>query len=285
MIMINPIKPKIGARISGVDLSRDLDPDTVAILSKAWDDYGVLVFHDQHLTDEQHIRFSRCFGDLDEYPASLQARSSTHPEIFRVSNVDEKGAILPKDSQAAKLVDNTDQWHTDGSWSRKASLGSVLRALEIEPGSGGTLFCSTTAAYRDLPESLRSRIDGRTAVHSFLYMTRLFDLAIGPEDREKYPPQHHPLAITLPSGRRSLYLAIPFIERLEGMPEEEGRGLVRELVEFATQPERTYTHEWTPGDVVMWNNLATMHRKGQHDGSRVRRVLHRTTVQWPHPLH
>jgi len=279
-LTVHPITPDFAAEIGGVDLREPLDARTVTAISDAINHAGVLVFHEQFITDEQQRAFSRNFGDLETtvkaYRKDFVPRLDVH--MADISNLDEQNRVLPKNDRRRLNALGNRLWHSDSSFKRVPARFSLLSARVI-PGEGGeTQFADMRAAWDTLPDAMRRRVEGMICEH-----TQLFSRAkIGftdwaPEEIEKMAPVPQVLVRTHPgSGRKSLFLS-SHAGRVRGMEEPEARLLLMDLIEHATQPRFVYTHRWRVGDLVMWDNRCTMHRAREYDETRVR-DLHRTTV-------
>jgi len=279
-LTVHPITPDFAAEIGGVDLREPLDARTVTAISDAINHAGVLVFHEQFITDEQQRAFSRNFGDLETtvkaYRKDFVPRLDVH--MADISNLDEQNRVLPKNDRRRLNALGNRLWHSDSSFKRVPARFSLLSARVI-PGEGGeTQFADMRAAWDTLPDAMRRRVEGMICEH-----TQLFSRAkIGftdwaPEEIEKMAPVPQVLVRTHPgSGRKSLFLS-SHAGRVRGMEEPEARLLPMDLIEHATQPAFVYTHRWRAGDLVMWDNRCTMHRAREYDETKVR-DLHRTTV-------
>jgi alpha-ketoglutarate-dependent 2,4-dichlorophenoxyacetate dioxygenase len=279
-ITVHPIMPDFAAEIGGIDLREELSRRTAAAISDAINKAGVLVFHDQFITDEQQQAFSRNFGDLETtvkaYRKDFVPRLDVH--MADISNLDERNRLLPKDDRRRLNALGNRLWHSDSSFKRVPARFSLLSARVI-PGEGGeTQFADMRAAWDTLPDAMKRRVEGMICEH-----TQLFSRAkIGftdwaPEEIEKMAPVLQVLVRTHPgSGRKSLFLS-SHAGRIRGMEEPEARLLLMDLIEHATQPQFVYTHRWKVGDLVMWDNRCTMHRAREYDETKVR-DMHRTTV-------
>jgi alpha-ketoglutarate-dependent 2,4-dichlorophenoxyacetate dioxygenase len=279
-ITVHNITPDFAAEIGGVDLREPLDRDTVAAISDAINHAGVLVFHDQFITDEQQQAFSRNFGELETtvraYRKDFVPRLDVH--MADISNLDETNRLLPKNDRRRLNALGNRLWHSDSSFKRIPARFSLLSARVI-PGEGGeTQFADMRAAWDTLPAAMQLRVEGMICEH-----TQLFSRAkIGftdwaSEEIEKMAPVPQILVRTHPgSGRKSLFLS-SHAGRIRGMDEPEARLLLMDLIEHATQPRVVYTHRWRVGDLVMWDNRCTMHRAREYDETKVR-DMHRTTV-------
>ena len=280
-LTIKPLHPTFGAEVSGVDLTRPLAPDVRGEVIAAMDRYGVCVYRDTGLTDDGHVAFSRIFGELLLAPrmGDRKARMPL-PELFDAGNLDTEGEINA--DELLRLHKRGDrQWHTDTSFMRERSSHSLLLAHEIpEDGGGDTEFADLRSAYEALPQAMQERIDDLIAEHSIWYsrMTSGFPFteadveARGPAARHKVAQVHEG------SGRKTLYVASHAMG-IVGWPRDEGRALLKELIDFATQPRFVLRVAWGLGDLVIWDNRCTMHRATEFDDISYRRDMRRTTVK------
>jgi taurine dioxygenase len=271
-----PTGAALGARVDNVDL-RALDPETFAMIYRAWLDHQVVLFRDQSLTDEDLLAFSRRFGDLDEAPVQESGRRFVegHPEIYVVSNVFEKGVPI------GSLGSGEAVWHTDMSYLPDPPKASVLYAIEVPSEGGDTSFCSMTAAWEDLPEPLRSRSEGLRVKHDGTYNSGGYvRQGVTPTGNPRTSPGTlHPLVSIHPeTGRPGLYLGRRRNAYIEGLPLEESETLLDEIWKEATRVSLTWTHHWRVGDLVLWDNRCTMHRRDAFDPA-ARRVMHRTQIR------
>lgn len=278
--------PLIGAEIRGVDLARPIEDATIRAIEQAWLEHLLLIFPEQPITDEQQIVFARRFGELEIHP-SKDHRSSRHPEIYRVANVDEQGNILPPEGEAWRYLNITWLWHSDSSFRSVPSNGSILHGIEITgAGAGGeTLFCNLYAVYDALPEQTRKRIDTLRVVHSHDAVLRRGQGIAKSGKYEDIPQVEQPLVRRHPvTGRRSLFISPHTMDGVVGMSEEEGTALLDELIAFATQDRFVYRHTWARHDVIMWDNRCTMHAVTPYDNTSVKRIMHRTTLVGDAPV-
>ncbi|GGF05628.1 TauD/TfdA family dioxygenase [Aliidongia dinghuensis] len=276
-IEIVPTGAALGAEIRGVDLASIDDAEFQAV-HQVWLDYSVLLFRDQALEDEDLIHFSRRFGTLDFAPVQETGRRFVegYPEIYVVSNV------LGADGEPiGSLGSGEAVWHTDMSYLVEPPKMSMLYALEVPPVGGETGFCSMYAAYDNLPDGLKRRIDGLTIKHDGTYNSGgyLRQGVTATDDPRTSPGAVHPLVCTHPeTGRRNLYLGRRRNAYLLGLALEESEALLDELWGCATRPELSWYNNWRVGDLVMWDNRCTMHRRNPFAADS-RRVMHRTQVQ------
>ena len=277
-MQIDRLSDALGAEISGIDVAR-LDVAGFGAVCDAFHEHQVVVFRDQELSVEDHIAFSRRFGDL-EIHISTDNLLKDHPEILLVTNKKENGKYIGVENAG-------DTWHSDLSYMEKPSLGSLLYALEISDVGGDTEWSNMYTAYETLPEATKLRITGLKARHSF---NRFRNKRVTiPEQRkegarERYekispPDVIHPVVRTHPvTGRKALYVSPRFTIGIEDLPEDEGQALLDELIEHAARREFIYHHEWRLGDLLFWDNRCTLHLacRGIPEGQI--RHMHRTTV-------
>jgi len=266
----------LGAEIPNIDLKRLREEDFAAI-HRAWLDHLVVWFRGQQLTDDDLIAFSRRFGELDWAPIQETGRRFVegHPEIYVVSNVIENGVPI------GSLGAGEAVWHTDMSYLERPPKASLLYALEVPVRGGNTYFCNMYAAYESLPDSLRRRISCLTLKHDGTYNSGGYvrQGVDAVDDPVISPGVYHPLVCTHPeTGRRALYLGRRRNAYLGGLPLPESEALLDELWSYVDREENVWGHEWRVGDVVLWDNRCTMHRRDPFDAA-LRRVLHRTQIQ------
>jgi alpha-ketoglutarate-dependent 2,4-dichlorophenoxyacetate dioxygenase len=280
-----PLHPLFAAELIGVDLRQPMDDATLKDILRAMGQFAVgVVHHDRPLSDEEHIAFSGRLGPIERRPilklSGTKKLRVPYYEIIDQSNLDENGDIYRDDDRRLMYKRANRQWHTDVSFHPVRATFSLLSCHIIPPGGADTEFADMRAAYDALSETMKARLEGLVAEHSYWY-SRV--LAGGPEpaeeERQTRPPAQHPLVhVHAGSGRKALYIA-SHASHIIGWPLEEGRALLRELMEFATQPRFIYRHKWRIGDVVIWDNLCTMHRATEFDDTTHRRDMRRTTCR------
>jgi len=277
-LAITPVHPLFAAEIGGVDLTRPLDDATFARIAEAFDEYSVLVFHDQPLTDEKQMAFSERFGALESTVRTLGKEDRLGAHMVDLSNVDEDGKLMSWDDRRMLYQSGNQLWHSDSSFKPIPAHSSALSARVVPPEGGETEFASMRVAYEALPDDLKRQVDGRIVVHSFGFSRSLIDPGIGTEVGRDYPPVRHALVRPNPrNGRKSLYIG-SHAWYVEGLEIDESRILIAKLLELATGRDRVYQHRWRVGDLVMWDNRCVLHRGRLWDSARYRRVMHRTTV-------
>ena len=280
---IRPLSDALGAEITGVDVNALADGDFRKI-HQAHLDHCVIVLRDQHLTPDQHIAFSRRFGDLD-YQVLDQYSLPGYREILVLTNKVVEG-------KPAGLADAGRRWHTDMSYNEVPPLGSLLYGLEVPPEGGDTKFTNLYAAYDALSEATKKRIAGLRGIHDYVrHYKRADDLSGG--QRAKLTEAQmaslkqaiHPIVRTHPeTGRKALYVDEGHTVGIEGMDEAEAKPLLKELYEHAIKPEFVYAHKWRQYDVVFWDNRCVLHQAQPYDAGKYVRYMHRTTVKGDRPF-
>lgn len=282
---IHPFEGGFGAEIWGLDLSLPLPDALFEEWVAAFEKYSVLAIPGQNFTTDQHIEFSERFGPLEPFP-DVKDQVDGQPTVIRVSNIEkDSGAIKPVEDPGHKSFTlGTSGWHTDSSFRRVPSHGSLLYAVEVPPKGGDTLFANTRLAYEALPDDKKAEIDDLVVVHDFETTRRRFGLPPRPEAVQKAtPPVRQPMVRSLPNGGKALLLGI-HADYVEGMEDTASKQLLDEMVDWATQPQFVYRHRWRVGDLVMWDNRCTLHRAAAYDLANDRRLLHRTTVAGEGPV-
>jgi alpha-ketoglutarate-dependent taurine dioxygenase len=282
---VRPLNPALGAEVRGVDMRQPLDPDAFRELHDIWMKYLVLVFPGQHVSDEQHVEFTRSFGEPEIFHQNI-IKSRRVREIFRVSNVDDEGKLMPPDHPTVKQLSLAQSWHTDSSYRKVPCMGALLHGVEVSRTGGETEFTNMYLVYEALPERLKRQVEGRKARHDFGYMHVLEPALkpLTPEERAAMPPVWQPMVRIHPvTKRKSLYVSPIYNDEVEGMSARESRKLIEELGEFAGRPQFVYRHRWETDDVLMWDNRCTMHQVTAFD-PRERRVMHRTTIVGDAPV-
>lgn len=283
-LTVRRLNPALGAEVRGVDMRQPLDAQTRQEILDAWTEHLVLVFPGQKITDEQHVAFTRNFGEPEIFHQKI-IKSQRTPEIFRVSNVDEDGKLMPLSDPTVKQLSLAQLWHTDSSYREIPCTGALLHGVEVSRSGGQTKFTNMYKVYEALPDRLRKLVEGRKCRHDFEMLHRLQPLKpLTPEERAAMPPVWHPMVRRHPvSGRKSLYISPIYNDAVEGMSPEESKALIDELFEFCGRPEFVYAHSWETDDVVMWDNRCTMHEVTPYDPAE-RRVMHRTTIVGTEPV-
>jgi taurine dioxygenase len=272
---MRPLAPRLGARVD-LELGRGLDDATFATVYGAFLRHQVLVFPPQDLPPARQVEFARRFGELQIHVMN-QYHADAHPELYRLSNLDEKGRPNGKHPDKGTLA-----WHTDGSWQRVTGQATIIYG-EVMPASGvggETHFCDMYGAYDRLSPQWKARIAGLRAVHNldFSRNRRHAEEPLTEEQKRARPPVDHPVVRTHPeTGRKCLYLG-DHAEYIVGLPYEEGRALIEELNALAIHADLTYEHRWTPRELIVWDNRCVLHRATPYDAATQGRVIRRCTV-------
>ena len=260
----------IGAELSGIELGPALSDEAIAEIRQALLDYKVIFFRDQEqLTAPDHVALAERFGDLEEHPF-LKANDE-RPELVRFEKSPEVGGY-------------ENGWHSDVSWREVPSMGAILRAVEVPPSGGDTLFCDMYAAYEGLDDETRAEIDDLVAVHDY---TQVFGIVV-PADkkaemREKFPPVEHPVVRTHPeTGRKLLYVNRFFVHHIKGMERDESDRLIDKLSRRAEVVEYQCRFRWQAHSLAFWDNRAVQHYASS-DYWPARRVMERASIIGDHP--
>ncbi len=279
-LAVHPVTEGFVAEIGDLDLSRPLDGEMVMAIRNALSDYAVLIFPDQRLDEQQQLAFAASLGPIEPpFGSRLGTHGRLAPTLVDVSNLSTDNKVWDQESRLRLLREGDKLWHTDSSFNFLPALASILYARTIVPVGGFTEFADERAAWDDLPQATRDRLDGLIAEHSWFNSRKRYGVEdFSDEMRGDHPPVPQLLVRTLPeNGRRTLYLAL-HIGRIIGLPDEEAAALVDELVAHATQRQYVYRHRWRTNDVVMWDNRCTMHHVTDYDDLRLARDYKRATI-------
>ena len=280
-VSIRPLHPTIGGEVSGCDLTKPLAREEVAALEAGMDRYAVLVFHEQRISDEQQLAFTRNFGEIENSAGGNITRAYEKrlpPQMIDVSNLDQEHKPLARDDRRRYFNLGNRLWHSDSSYRAIPAKYSLLSGRVIAKTGGDTEFADMRAAYDALDERTKAEIEDLICEHSLLYSRGALGFTeFTPEERAMFKPVRQRLVRTHPvTGRKSLYLA-SHAGTILGWPVPEARAFLRDLTEHATQAKFVYVHKWRAFDLVMWDNRQTMHRVRRFDESEVR-DMRRTTV-------
>jgi alpha-ketoglutarate-dependent 2,4-dichlorophenoxyacetate dioxygenase len=275
------LTPHFAAEVTGVDLRAVHDRATLDELRSGMDEYGVLVFRNQPFSDPEQLGFAERFdGALHSNTgaAVLGKNRFGNEALADISNVDETGRLLQSNDRRRMYNLGNRLWHTDASFQDPPGRYSMLSARVVPAVAADTEYADMRGAYDALDEETKGKLVGLRAHHSIAYSRQVLGFDFSEQEHEKLKGAVHPLLRTNPrTGRRSLYLA-SHASRIIDWPIPEGRLLLRDLIEHATQPQFVYRHAWRVGDFVIWDNLATMHRARAFDDTLHRRELRRVTT-------
>ena len=264
MLKITPTGHSLGASIEGIDVAGPISEGDRGAILRALGQYVVICSPRQRLEPAQHKLFARQFGSLEINVAAGHYTAPGHPEVMILSNIVENGKALG-------LADAGQDWHTDMSYSEPIAYLNVLFAVRVPVRNGVSLgateFLDMYRAYDDLPEDIKKRIEGRTATHDFnkfweemLKRPGTQRKPLTPEQRKQKPPVSHPIVLTHPiSGRKALYCNVGYVTHIDGMDRKESDELLDALFRHQLQDKYKYAHRWTEGDVLVWDNLWTVH--------------------------
>ena len=279
-LSIRQIHPVFVGEVSGVDLRQPLSGDAVAAIETGMDHYAVLVFHDQNITDEQQITFTRNFGEIENSAGGNVTKPEEHrlnPLMNDVSNLGRDHKPLARDDRRRLFNLGNQLWHSDSSFRAIPAKYSLLSGRVVAKKGGNTEFADMRAAYDALDDETKVLVEDLVCEHSLLYSRGLLGFEVTPEERAMFRPVRQRLVRTHPvTGRKSLYLA-SHAGTIVGWPMPEARALLRDLIEHATQPQFVYVHRWRQYDLVMWDNRQMMHRVRRFDEGEIR-DMRRTTV-------
>jgi alpha-ketoglutarate-dependent 2,4-dichlorophenoxyacetate dioxygenase len=280
-ITFKPLGSVFVAEVSPIDLRQARDRETLMQLRAGMDQYAVLVFRNQPFTNEEQLDFAQRFDGTLHAKTSVAVLAKNrfgNEALTDISNVNAQGDILAANDRLRASTVSNRLWHTDASFENPAGRYSMLSARVLPPVRADTEFADMRAAYDALDTDTQRSLEGLQVYHSIVYSRHVLGFEFGEEERARLKGAVHPLVRTLPStGRRSLYLA-SHAQHIEDMPVPEGRLLLRDLIEHATQAQFTYRHEWQPQDLVIWDNRTTMHRARPFEDKKYRRELCRTTT-------
>jgi alpha-ketoglutarate-dependent 2,4-dichlorophenoxyacetate dioxygenase len=282
VLKCTPVHPHFAARAEGVDLRKPLADQQKAAVKAAMDKYGVVVFPGQMMSDEEQAAFAEQFGEIEDTPTLVdqERRRIANMKINDISNLGPDGKIWAADDRRRMYNLGNLLWHSDSSFKPTPAYWSMLQARVIPPEGGNTEYVDTRVAWEHLPEDMKAEIKDFIAYHSLIYSrAQLGFEAFSPEEIERCEPVPQRLVrLHQESGRLALYLSA-HIGAIEGMLRPEAMALIRDLTEFTTQRDFVYSHKWTVGDLVIWDNRCTMHRGVRYDDKKYPRDMRRVTLE------
>ena len=283
-VSFRQVGPCLAAEVEGIDLTRPLSPEEVAAVHAGMDRYAVLVFHDQPLTDEQQLAFTRSLGEIEHaFGTGLRTQYRLPTTFADVSNLDVNNRVFPRDHRTRLFSLGNRLWHSDSSFKVVPAKYSLLHARVIPSKGGNTEFADMRAGYDALDQETKDLVADLICEHSQLYSRSLLGFTdFTDEERERFKPVRQVLVRTHPVHRRkSLYLS-SHGGGIVGWPVPEARAFLRDLNEIATQRQFVYSHRWRVGDLVMWDNRQTMHRARPFPAHEPR-DMRRTTLKGDGP--
>lgn len=273
-VRTRPLTPAIGAEILGIDLSKPLSDEVFAAILAAWHQSLVILFRDQHLTEDDQVRFGERFGP----PATIHTPQfkTSHPAVMLISNVRENGQLI------GALPDGEMNFHSDQCHQERPAMASMLYALEVPSSGGNTLFANGYAAYATLPDAIKARIEGRKALNGYDYDNA--STKRGTTVRDGVPSYWHPIVRTHPAtGNKALYVNRLMTVAIEGLPQSESDELLNALFDHQERAEFIYEHIWRPHDLLLWDNRCALHARTDFSAAE-RRLMRRLTIRGEKPV-
>ncbi len=274
---IEPLHAEFGARISGVDLSQELNPEIFQQIELAINRHSFLLFENQQMNDQAHLDFTRRFGPLEEEHVDYYSRGDI-TYIGTVGNIDEHGNKVS--ARQIKSSTGNEMWHSDSSFREIPAMYSLLTAYEVPDEAGETAFASARSAYQRLDPATRDLIEGRVGIHDYIYSrTKIGEDAVNQGQRTYMHPVRQRLVRQNPvTGERNVFVG-SHVKEIEGMSDDEGKPLIKRLIAEVTRAESVYRHRWQVGDFVIWDNRCLMHCGCGYDAEKYRRRMHQTRVR------
>jgi alpha-ketoglutarate-dependent 2,4-dichlorophenoxyacetate dioxygenase len=279
-LAFSPLHPTFVAEVGPIDLRTAADRDTLEQLRAGMDRHAILVFRDQAFAGMEQAEFAQRFdGQLHTKTGSAAIAKNRfgNEALTDISNVGESGELLPSNDRRRQYLLGNRLWHTDASFQDPPGRYSMLYSVVVPPVPSDTEFADMRSAYDTLTDDVKAKLEGLRAQHSIAYSRAMLGFEFTEKESQTLKGAVHPLIRTLPYGRKSLYLA-SHASSIIDWPLPEARLLLRDLTEHATQPQFVYRHSWRVGDLVIWDNRATMHRGMPFDDTKYRRELRRVTT-------
>ncbi|MFN0317218.1 MAG: TauD/TfdA dioxygenase family protein [Burkholderiales bacterium] len=280
-LSFTPLHPTFAAEVSPVNLRETHGRDTLEQIRAGMDKYAVLVFRDQAFVGTDQIEFAqRLDGEIHAKTgaAAIAKNRFGNEALSDISNVDENGEIFKSSDRRRMYSLGNRLWHTDASFQDPPGRYSMLFSVVVPPVEADTEFADTRSAYDALSDEMKARLEGLKANHSIAHSRQTLGFQFSEKEQDMLKGAVHPLIRSLPrSGRKALYVA-SHASTIMDWPVPEARLLLLELMEHATQSRFVYRHSWRVGDLVIWDNRATMHRGRPYDDKKYRRELRRVTT-------
>ena len=277
MYATRALSPSFGAEVLKFDPSASQSEATINAIKALWAEHKLLLFRNQQFDEATLVQFSKAFGAL-EIHVREEYLSRQHPEILYVSNIEREGRRI------GILADTEVGWHYDQIYLPKPAVGSLLMADILPPEGGNTEFADMCAAFDALPETTQAKLEGCLANQSYEAFNQAYSVPTNNKQKARSPDIHHPLVRTHPvTGKKALYLCPGMTTDIVGWDAEESAEMLAFLFDWTTRPEFVYSHEWQPGDALLWDNACTMHRRDPFDPHHAR-LMKRTTILPPAEL-
>ena len=277
MYATRALSPSFGAEVLKFDPSASQSEAPINAIKALWAEHKLLLFRNQQFDEATLVQFSKAFGAL-EIHVREEYLSRQHPEILYVSNIEREGRRI------GILADTEVGWHYDQIYLPKPAVGSLLMADILPPEGGNTEFADMCAAFDALPETTQAKLEGCLANQSYEAFNQAYSVPTNNKQKARSPDIHHPLVRTHPvTGKKALYLCPGMTTDIVGWDAEESAEMLAFLFDWTTRPEFVYSHEWQPGDALLWDNACTMHRRDPFDPHHAR-LMKRTTILPPAEL-
>lgn len=278
-LVVEPLHDQFGAKVTNVDLTKPLDGEIIEEVREAIDAYSLLCFPGQSMTDDAHLAFTRQLGEPEAEHVTLGKTGKT-VYFGTVGNVADDGSVRQRAHSNTKYQTGNELWHSDSSFRAVPSYVSITHAYEVPGEEGATLFASMRSAYERLPQDLKERVEPLSAVHDYVF-SRSPVAPVDPNHAASLPPVVHPIVRRNPrTGTRNYYVG-SHARSVVGWTGMESRRLIDDLNARATREEDVYSHYWTVGDTVIWDNRCLLHRGGGYDADKWRRRMRQTRVVGP----
>src|SRR6476646_10860201 len=278
---VTPLHPALGCEITGITLAQAVEPKMFGKIYEAFLDYELILSRDVDLPPATQVAFAKSFGEVQIHVMNQYQKYPEHPEIYMLTNQGADGKPTGKHPDKGTLY-----WHTDGSWRERTGQATMMYSEIVPPVGGETEFADMYSAYEQLPAAMKSRIEGRRAIHNldFSRTRRHGEDLLTAAQRAEVPPIAHTIVRTHPdTGRKAIFLG-DHAESIEGMDYQDGRALIEALNSMIISPECVYTHSWRPRQFMVWDNRCTLHRAAGFDEARYKRAMRRCTINGDRPF-
>lgn len=276
-ISIRPLSDALGAEIQGVDLAQPLDDATFGEILATWHRYGLILFRNQTFNEDQQVEFGRRFGPVAPWSRFADKQSGQHPYIMLVTNLKKDGQFV------GSLPEGEIEFHSDGIYIEQPSAGTMLHAVAIPSVGGDTAFANLYTAYDTLPDELKTKLDGRKALHAFTYNSQKADENDSKKAAEDVASFAHPIFRTHPdTKRKALYVNRLMTQEIVGLPADESRKILNFMFDHIERREFIYEHRWQVGDVLLWDNRCLVHARRDFPAQELR-MMRRLTIAGERP--
>jgi alpha-ketoglutarate-dependent 2,4-dichlorophenoxyacetate dioxygenase len=279
MFSVEEIHEDLGGRVTGIDITQELDAATVQQIHGLIDQYSFVLFPNQNFDDEKHMAFTRALGEVEEghLPLYEEGRLSY---MSTIGNVKPDGSVMGNSADRMRFLSANNMWHTDSSFKPVPSYVSIMCAYEVPAEGGETLFASQRAAFGRLDAVTQARIDGQVAIHDYSYSrSKVAADVLSPKLAAGLPPVRQRLVRRNPNTGTANFYTGSHAKMIEGWSEAESRAMIEDLTARATADAHVLSHKWSPGDLVIWDNRCLLHRGAGYDADTYRRYMRQTRVK------